>query len=141
LREAGAARGDFEDADLACVRRGVEREARVCVARFVAVSAASVFAVFAASVFAVFAASVFAARSGRLLLRRCGRERGSALSRSEGRSSVMETRQRSELASNLKQIHRFEVTVFVRLPKNVSEERPEPIRDVDFRKYSTILAA
>jgi hypothetical protein len=36
------------------------------------------------------AASRAATRAGRLSLRRCGRERGRALSRSEGRSSVIE---------------------------------------------------
>lgn len=42
--------------------------------------------------FTVSIAPPFAGRSGRLLLRRWGRERGSALSRSEGRSSVIEKR-------------------------------------------------
>jgi len=49
--------------------------------------------------------------------------------------------EKAELPSSLKRFSRFEVTVFERLPKNVSKSRPTPGRDVDFKKYSTILAA
>jgi hypothetical protein len=100
---AGALRGDFAAELGRLLARGVER-ADVAFARLV------FFAVGRGSwrvACCVSASGAGTSRAGRLALRRWGRERGSALSRSEERSSVIRTSKRPELASNLKRISQF----------------------------------